>query len=61
MRTDQHLERMAELGRADHRSGCYPCWLLTELGVVEPAVVAYPPLERGLCELTQGVSVKSIA
>jgi hypothetical protein len=32
---DQHLERMAELGQADRRSGCYPRWLLTELGLIE--------------------------
>jgi transposase-like protein len=32
---DQHLERMAELGRADRRNGCYRRWLLTELGMIE--------------------------
>jgi transposase-like protein len=32
---DLHLERMAELGQADRRSGCYPRWLLTELGLIE--------------------------
>lgn len=32
---DQHLERMAELGRADRRNGCYTRWLLTELGMIE--------------------------
>lgn len=35
---DAHLERMAELGRADRRNGCYRRWLLTELGDVELAV-----------------------
>jgi hypothetical protein len=32
---DQHLERMAELGQADRRNGCYVRWLLTELGIIE--------------------------
>ena len=32
---DRHLERMAELGQADRRNGCYTRWLLTELGVIE--------------------------
>ncbi|HEX2479179.1 MAG TPA: transposase [Geminicoccaceae bacterium] len=32
---DEHLERMAELGEADRRNGCYPRWLLTELGMIE--------------------------
>jgi putative transposase len=32
---DEHLERMAELGRADRRNGCYARWLLTELGMIE--------------------------
>src|SRR5688500_15548197 len=32
---DEHLERMAELGQADRRNGCYTRWLLTELGMVE--------------------------
>jgi putative transposase len=32
---DDHLERMAELGRADRRNGCYTRWLLTELGDIE--------------------------
>jgi putative transposase len=32
---DEHLERMAELGRADRRNGCYTRWLLTELGTIE--------------------------
>src|SRR5688500_2691694 len=32
---DEHLERMAELGHADRRNGCYTRWLLTELGMVE--------------------------
>src|SRR5918995_4548511 len=35
---DQHLERMAELGEADRRNGCYRRWLLTELGDIELAV-----------------------
>lgn len=35
---DEHLERMAELGRADRRNGCYRRWLLTELGEIELAV-----------------------
>jgi putative transposase len=35
---DQHLERMTELGHADRRNGCYPRWLLTELGEIELAV-----------------------
>ena len=32
---DAHLERMAELGQADRRNGCYTRWLLTELGMIE--------------------------
>ena len=32
---DEHLERMAELGQADRRNGCYTRWLLTELGMIE--------------------------
>jgi putative transposase len=32
---DAHLERMAELGQADRRNGCYTRWLLTELGAIE--------------------------
>jgi putative transposase len=32
---DEHLERMAELGEADRRNGCYRRWLLTELGMIE--------------------------
>jgi putative transposase len=35
---DAHLERMAELGEADRRNGCYRRNLLTELGDVELAV-----------------------
>ena len=35
---DAHLERMAELGHADRRNGCYTRWLLTELGAIELAV-----------------------
>jgi hypothetical protein len=35
---DQHLERLAELGQADRRNGCYRRWLLTELGDLELAV-----------------------
>jgi putative transposase len=35
---DEHLERMAELGQADRRNGCYRRWLLTELGAIELAV-----------------------
>jgi putative transposase len=35
---DQHLERMAELGQADRRNGCYRRHLLTELGAIELAV-----------------------
>jgi putative transposase len=35
---DEHLERMAELGQADRRNGCYTRWLLTELGAIELAV-----------------------
>ena len=35
---DEHLKRMAELGRADRRNGCYRRWLLTELGEIELAV-----------------------
>ena len=35
---DEHLERMAELGLADRRNGCYRRWLLTELGDLELAV-----------------------
>ncbi|HWE18010.1 MAG TPA: IS256 family transposase [Hyphomicrobiaceae bacterium] len=32
---DEQLERMAELGQADRRNGCYRRWLLTELGAIE--------------------------
>ena len=32
---DRHLERLAELGQADRRNGCYTRWLLTELGAIE--------------------------
>jgi putative transposase len=32
---DRHLERMAEVGQADRRNGCYTRWLLTELGLIE--------------------------
>ena len=32
---DEHLERMAEVGEADRRNGCYTRWLLTELGDIE--------------------------
>jgi putative transposase len=32
---DRHLERMAEVGEADRRNGCYTRWLLTELGLLE--------------------------
>jgi putative transposase len=32
---DAQLERMAELGQADRRNGCYTRWLLTELGAIE--------------------------
>ena len=32
---DAHLERMAKLGQADRRNGCYTRWLLTELGAIE--------------------------
>ena len=35
---DRHLERMAVLGEADRRNGCYRRWLLSELGVIELAV-----------------------
>jgi transposase-like protein len=35
---DEHLERMAELGQADRRNGCYHRHLLTELGEIELAV-----------------------
>ncbi|MGH6919221.1 MAG: IS256 family transposase, partial [Geminicoccaceae bacterium] len=35
---DEQLERMAELGRADRRNGCYRRHLLTELGDIELAV-----------------------
>jgi putative transposase len=35
---DEHLERMADLGQADRRNGCYRRWLLTELGDLELAV-----------------------
>ena len=35
---DAQLERMAELGEADRRNGCYRRWLLTELGMIELAV-----------------------
>jgi putative transposase len=32
---DLHLARLAELGQADRRNGCYTRWLLTELGAIE--------------------------
>jgi len=32
---DRHLERVAALGQADRRNGCYARWLLTELGMIE--------------------------
>jgi transposase-like protein len=32
---DRHLARMAEVGAPDRRNGCYPRWLLTELGMIE--------------------------
>jgi transposase-like protein len=32
---DERLERLAELGRADRRNGCYRRHLLTELGMIE--------------------------
>jgi putative transposase len=32
---DEYLERLAELGQADRRNGCYTRWLLTELGMIE--------------------------
>jgi putative transposase len=35
---DEHLERVAELGQADRRNGCYRRHLLTELGAIELAV-----------------------
>ena len=35
---EEHLERMAELGQADRRNGCYRRHLLTELGDIELAV-----------------------
>jgi putative transposase len=35
---DEHLDRMAELGQADRRNGCYHRHLLTELGDIELAV-----------------------
>jgi transposase-like protein len=35
---DEHLERMAELGRGDRRNGCYRRRLLTELGEIELAI-----------------------
>ncbi len=35
---DRHLERMAELGEADRRNGCYGRHLLTALGSIELAV-----------------------
>jgi putative transposase len=35
---DRHLERMAEVGEADRRNGCYRRHLLTELGAIELAV-----------------------
>src|SRR5688500_4694966 len=43
---DEHLERMAELGQADRRNGCYTRWLLTELGMVELHRAAHPHLQR---------------
>jgi putative transposase len=39
---DEHLERMAELGEADRRNGCYRRWLLTELGAIELPVLGRP-------------------
>jgi transposase-like protein len=35
---DEPLERLAELGHADRRNGCYPRWLLTERGALELTV-----------------------
>jgi putative transposase len=35
---DERLERMAELGQADRRNGCYRRHLLTELGDIELVV-----------------------
>ena len=32
---EDHLERMAGLGRADRRNGCYRRHVLTELGMIE--------------------------
>ena len=43
---DEHLERMAELGRADRRNGCYRRGLLTELGDIELAVPRTAPSAR---------------
>ena len=43
---DEHLERMAELGQADRRNGCYRRWLLTELGDIELAVPRTRDLQR---------------
>ena len=52
---DEHLERMAELGQADRRNGCYRRWLLTELGDIELAVPRTRTSARSrLCGPTPG-------
>ena len=59
---DEHLERMAELGQADRRNGCYTRWLLTELGAIELHVRARVRSARSRwCEPTPGVPRTSIA
>ena len=59
---EQHLERMAELGQADRRNGCYRRSLLTELGDVQLACRARAPSARsGWCAPTPGAPRTSIA
>jgi hypothetical protein len=62
---DRHLERMAERGEADRRTGACPRWLLAELSMIERDVpqaggLGMAPLEdvdRGRRALRPGASV----
>jgi hypothetical protein len=47
---DEHLERMAELARADRRNGCYRRGLLTEVGMIE----LHAPRTRTFSALAMG-------
>ena len=60
---DQHLERMAELGQADRRNGCYRRRLLTELGDDRAGTCRAPgPSARSRwCGPTPGAPRTSIA